>query len=209
MRIYPQLTGPLVGTVLRDVFVVALLLTCWAVGQTVYEAVRAVEVVGRGVELAGDGVQDGFSRAGDAVDDTPVVGDRLGGAFEDAGSATGGRAADAGREGQRRIKRLATVLGWSTGGVPAALMLLLYAPRRYRQVRMLTAAERMVRGTGEPERDRMLAMRAAFSLPYDVLLRHTRDPFGDLAEGRLEPLHAAVLEEAGLRPTCARTARAL
>jgi len=42
-------------------------------------------------------------------------------------------------------------------------------------------------------------MRAAFSLPYAELVRHTRDPFGDLAAERHDALAAAALEEAGLR----------
>ena len=44
-------------------------------------------------------------------------------------------------------------------------------------------------------------MRAAFSLPATELARHTKDPIGDLAEGRYDPLIAAAYDEAGLRPT--------
>lgn len=43
-------------------------------------------------------------------------------------------------------------------------------------------------------------MRAAFSLPYPALARHTSDPFGDLVAERYDPLVAAALEDAGLRP---------
>jgi hypothetical protein len=43
-------------------------------------------------------------------------------------------------------------------------------------------------------------MRAAFSLSAAELARHTRDPIGDLAEGRYDPLIAAAYDEAGLRP---------
>jgi hypothetical protein len=71
-------------------------------------------------------------------------------------------------------------------------------PPRIRQIRQLTAAARVLR---EPagERRRLLAMRAAFALPYGQLLRYTSDPIGDLAEERYEALLAAVLEDAGLR----------
>ena len=41
-------------------------------------------------------------------------------------------------------------------------------------------------------------MRAAFGLPYDQLLRYTRDPLGDLAEGRHDALVAAALADVGL-----------
>ena len=50
-----------------------------------------------------------------------------------------------------------------------------------------------------PERRRLLAMRAAFSLPYGQLLLYTRDPLGDLASERYDALVAAALEDAGLR----------
>jgi hypothetical protein len=43
-------------------------------------------------------------------------------------------------------------------------------------------------------------MRAAFSLPYGQLLQYTRDPLGDLEDGRYDALVAAALEDAGLRP---------
>jgi len=46
---------------------------------------------------------------------------------------------------------------------------------------------------------RVVAMRAAFSLPYGQLLEHTRDPLGDLAAERYDALVAAALEDAGLR----------
>ena len=42
-------------------------------------------------------------------------------------------------------------------------------------------------------------MRAAFTLPYDDLLRYTPDPFGDLAHERYDALVAAALEEVGLQ----------
>lgn len=67
------------------------------------------------------------------------------------------------------------------------------------QIRRLAAAERVLGGPLDAERHRLLAMRAAFSLPYAELVRYTRDPFGDLAAGRYDALAAAALEEAGLR----------
>ena len=46
---------------------------------------------------------------------------------------------------------------------------------------------------------RLVAMRAAFSLPYAQLLAYTKDPLGDLASERYGPLVDAALEEVGLR----------
>ena len=59
------------------------------------------------------------------------------------------------------------------------------------------------------ERRRLLAMRAAFSLPYGQLLEYTPDPLGDLADERNDPLVAAALEDAGLRARNSATASAV
>jgi hypothetical protein len=50
-----------------------------------------------------------------------------------------------------------------------------------------------------PERRRLIAMRAAFAVPYETLLRYTSDPLGDLSAERYDGLIAAVLEDSGLR----------
>ena len=42
-------------------------------------------------------------------------------------------------------------------------------------------------------------MRAAFGLSYLTLLGYTRDPLGDLAAGRYDPLVAAALDDVGIR----------
>lgn len=57
----------------------------------------------------------------------------------------------------------------------------------------------MLRGGHDPERERLIAMRAAFSLPYAQLLAYTRDPLGDLAAGRHDALVQAIADDAGLR----------
>jgi hypothetical protein len=79
------------------------------------------------------------------------------------------------------------------------VLLLLAVPPRVRQVRRLNAAAQAI-GELSSERRRLLAMRAAFGLPYGELLRFTKDPLGDLEAGRYDALVAAELEQAGLRP---------
>jgi hypothetical protein len=79
------------------------------------------------------------------------------------------------------------------------VLLFLTLPPRVRQVRRLNAASQAV-GELSDERRRLLAMRAAFGLPYRELLRFTKDPLGDLESGRYDALVAAELDQAGLRP---------
>ena len=198
MRFYPQLAGRRVGTLARDGLVLALLVLFAWLGKQVHDAVDALAVLGEGVRSGGEAVQGGFESAADAVDGTPVVGDDLADGLREAGGASGGNVAELGRSGEDKVHDLANLLGLLTFAIPSALLLFAALPPRIAQIRRLTAASRVL---GEPvgERRRLLAMRAAFSLPYGQLLQHTRDPIGDLAAGRYEPLVEAVMEDAGLR----------
>jgi hypothetical protein len=129
-----------------------------------------------------------------------VVGEPLGEALRDAGSGTGGRMAEAGREGEEKVSDLADLLGGLVFLLAAAGVLANYLPRRITAARRLTAAARAIGPALTPERERTLAMRAAYGLPYERLVRYTRDPLGDLENARYDRLLAAALDEAGLRP---------
>lgn len=198
MRFYPEIPSQRRAAIVRDLAVLLLLLVFGWLGYTVYESVDRLAVLGRGVQDAGGSVSRGFERAADAVDETPLVGGELAESLREAGEGTGGNVAEFGRAGEERVHRLAVVLGLIVFGVPALLLLLQEVPPRVARMQALTAADRVL-VRGDPERRRVLAMRAAFSLPYAELLRYTADPFGDLAEGRYDALVAAVLEDSGLR----------
>ena len=199
MRFYPEIPSQRLGTLLRDVAVLALLALFAWLALEVRESVDELAVLGQGVREAGTAVEGGFQRAGEAVDGIPVVGGELAEGLRDAGEGTGGNVAEVGREGEERIHRTANLVGLVTFLVPSVLLVAAALPPRVAQVRRLTAAGRVLGEVGPGERRRLLAMRAAFSLPYGTLLEHTPDPFGDLAAGRYEPLVAAALEDAGLR----------
>lgn len=199
MRLYPDLRGPRVDAIARDVAVVLGLALFAKIGLEVHDAVDGLAVLGEGVESAGKGVSGGFDAAADAVDGTPIVGDRLGDALRGAGSGTGGEVEELGRGGAGAAHDLANLLGLLFFALPSVLLLLWALPPRVRQVQRLNAAARALHEL-TPERRRLLAMRAAFGLPYGVLLRFTQDPLGDLEAGRYDALVAAELEQSGLRP---------
>ena len=196
MRLYPELSPRRGRTIALDAAVVlAVLLFAW-LGLKVHDAVMELTAVSDGVRSAGSAVQGAFEDAGDRVSGAPLVGDDVGDALRDAGRGTGGEAVSAGRAGEEGIGDLARLLGWLTFLVPSLLLLSRAVPPRVAQVRALTAASRVVSGADRA----LLAQRAAFGLSYASLLRHTPDPLGDLAAGRLDALVAAAREDAGLRP---------
>jgi hypothetical protein len=209
MRFYPEVPAQLTSTIARDVLALALLAAFAWLGVAVHDAVDGLAVLGRGVHETGSAVQGGFDGAADAVDDAPAVGDDLANSLRGAGEASGGRVAELGQRGEDRVHRLADLLGFLTFALPAALTLIQHVPGRLRQIRRLTAADRVLRQPDSLERRRLLAMRAAFSLPYGELLEYTNDPLGDLADERYDALVAAAFEDAGLRARNSATASAV
>lgn len=199
MRIYPDIPVRRANTAARDAATLIALLVLAALGLWVYHAVDSLEILGHGVHDAGAAVQNGFSTAANDVGHVPLVGGPIAGGLRDAGSATGGSVAAAGTRGAERVHRVALLLGVLTFLLPAAMLLSRYLPQRFAQIRTLNDAERVLTTGGDPERRRLVAMRAAFALPYAQLLLHTRDPLGDLAAGRYDGLVAAIAEDAGLR----------
>jgi hypothetical protein len=197
--LYPDRPGPRLDAIARDLATVLALVLFALIALEVHDAVDRLAVLGDGVESAGKGVSGGFDAAADAVDGTPIVGDDLGDALRGAGEGSGGEVEDLGRGGASAAHDLANLLGALFFALPAALFLLWALPPRIRQVRRLNAAAKAV-GELSPERRRLLAMRAAFGLPYGDLLRFTKDPLGDLEAGRYDALVAAELEQAGLQP---------
>ena len=200
MRLYPELPAVRTRQVACDLLVVALIVLFAWLGMKVNNTVDDLVVLGRGVKDAGGAVQGSLSDAGNAVAGIPLVGGDLKSALTDAGSATGGNVQSAGSAGEQAVEKTAQVLGWVTFGIPTLLVLLGYMPWRIRRWRRLNAAAAVLGAGSDEERRRLLAMRAALALPYGDLLPYTRDPIGDLADGRYESLLQALYADCGLRP---------
>lgn len=199
MRLYPQLPAPRNRAFVADLASIALLiLFAWA-GLKVHDAVDRLAVLGQGVEATGSAVSGGFESAAEAVEGAPIVGDDVADGLRSAGEGTGGEVEELGAAGEESVHDLANLLGVVTFALPAALLLWLWLPGRIAQIRRLRSASLVLGDQGTEERRRLLAMRAAFSLPYGQLLRYTKDPLGDLEGGRYDALVAAALEDAGLR----------
>jgi hypothetical protein len=201
VRLYPQTPRRRTRSVAIDAVIVATVIVFALLGNWVHDSVDELAGLGRGVQDAGRSVETGFQSAADAVQDAPLVGGKVAGGLRDAGGSTGGQTLEAGRKGEESAHDLANLLGWLTFLIPTGLVLYRFLPDRVREVRQLTHAGQVLGGpgAGDPERRRLVAMRAAFALPYGQLLRYTSDPLGDLAAGRHDGLVRAALEDAGLR----------
>lgn len=135
-------------------------------------------------------------RVHEAVDQLAVLGEGVRKAGGSVPFGIGSPVEDLGRRGENGVHHLANLLAAVTFGIPAVVCVWHFVPKRVAQIRRLNIAARALEDA--PQRE--LAMRAAFSLPYERLLVYTRDPLGDLAAERYEPLVAAVLDDAGLKP---------
>ena len=198
MRVYPDTLNDRGRAVAKDALVLLTLFVLAWLALKVHDTVDKLAVLGTGVRDSGSAVQDGFGAAADAVSGVPLVGGDVGNALRDAGSGTGGNVADAGRAGEDRVHELANLLGFLFFAIPASILLLTTLPARIRQIRELNAAERFLGDPASDERRRLIAMRAAFSLPARDLIRYTKDPLGDLEFGRYDALIAAAYEAEGL-----------
>ena len=205
MRLYPDIAAPRAAAILSDLLILLLLVLLAWLGLKVHDAVVELASVPRAVSDGGSAIRSGFESAGDTVGGAPVVGEPLAEALRDVGAGTGGRMTEAGRQGEEDINDLADLLGALVFLLPAVVVLARYVPTRVTAVRRLSAAARAIGPVLTPDRERTLAMRAAYGLPYERLVRYTRDPLADLEEGRYDGLVAAALDDAGLRPARVRS----
>ncbi|MFC6238551.1 hypothetical protein [Longivirga aurantiaca] len=198
IRVYSEVPEQRRKQIASDVVVVLLIVLFVWVGKFVHDAVGSLSVLATGVKEAGLTVEGGFQSVADAVSGVPVVGESIGNAIAGAGDGTGGNLAELGQSGEDAVFAVARIVGIVTATLPILVLLAVVLPRRIRRVRHMSVASRVLVDLHDPERRRLLAMRAAFGLPYDELLDFTSDPLGDLAEGRHDALVAAALADVGL-----------
>ena len=209
LKLYPDVPAKRRSAIVRDLVLLGLVVLFAWMGFKVHDAVNRLAVLGSGVKDAGLSVQSGFSSAAGAVGGIPLIGGKLSDALQSAGHGSGGNVAAVGQSGVDRTHELALLLGVIVFALPTVIVLVIMVPPRVRQIRQLGAARAALVDMHDPERRRLLAMRAAFGLSYLTLLSYTRDPLGDLAAARYDPLVAAALDDVGIRrpPGGPQTAR--
>lgn len=158
--------------VVADVLALVGLVLCVWLGTTVHDTTERLIGPGESIESAGVELSERMDEAASALSDIPAVGDEVSGPFERA-SGVGQRIEDAGVQQQEVVRTLATVLGWTAGGLPALLLLLRWLPGRLRFARRAAEA-RLLRES--PAGIDLLALRALARQPISALLRIKDSP---------------------------------
>ena len=198
--LYPDLARSRLGYIVADLAAVLWVVTWLYAGDLVYHTVLTLSTVAVGVITIGQQVNDAVSHVQQAVGSLPLVGSALG---NDLNPLHGVPHAviTTGYQELQVIHQLALLLGVVVGGVPLLAAALIYLPLRQRKARGFRSLARIVRQPGANAVSatmQVLAARALYTLPYDRLLRYSRDPIGEWREGRYYNLARAAMAEEGL-----------
>jgi hypothetical protein len=160
---------------LGDFLLVAWMVTWVRLADTVHDATMRLASPGRSIESSGTDLAARLRDAGSAVDDAPLIGDRLRSPLDGAGGAAD-RLAEAGTAQVEAVDSLAFWLGLSVALIPILLAAALYLPLRVRFVRRATAGQRFMDSADDLD---LFALRALTNQPLHRLARISDDPAGD------------------------------
>ena len=141
MRLYPDLAGPRNRQITRDMFVLLSLALFAFFAWAVKKAVMTLTAISAGFTDNAQGVEDSWDSIGSSLSGIPFVGDDIQGALSGLSDATVGNAVEAGQAITEAVTTTANVLAFVTFAAPAAVLLVLYLPRRLDRSRAWTAAD--------------------------------------------------------------------
>ncbi|HEX6888643.1 MAG TPA: hypothetical protein VF143_11105 [Candidatus Nanopelagicales bacterium] len=150
MRLYPQLAELRSRQVVRDVLVLLALVLFAVLAWAVRSAVMALTAISEGFTSGAAGAQETWGGVGEALAGIPFVGGQLQQTFEDLGSATFGTAAQTGQTVTNAVTTAANVLALVTFLAPAAVLLVLWLPRRLDRARGWDAGYRVLTAVPAP-----------------------------------------------------------
>ena len=203
MKLYADRLPTAIRQLLSDIAVVLWVYLWIRAGLWVRDTVEKLAVPGQKLETAGGGIADNLAQAGGSVGRIPLVGDQLVKPFN--GAADAARAlADAGRQQQDVVDRLALILALVAVAVPLALVLFGWLPRRLRWMRRAGVASAV---RDQPAGRDLLALRALAGRPLDQLASLGPDIAQSWRDGdaaAVDALAALELEQLGLKPAAPR-----
>lgn len=206
MQLYATTEPRRTRQLVLDALVLAWVLLAVLLGAQVQDAAGAVaEQVAR-VDSAGSSLAGGLAEAGDALDETPLIGDEVAGPFDSA-AASSTDLAEAGADTAAAIEIAGAWAGIATTLVLVLLVAPWYVPVRLRFVRTATQVSRYLAREGDPD---LLALRALVRQPVGRVVRQVPDAAVRWRAGdreTIDALAAMELRDLGISPPRARGRR--
>lgn len=198
MGIYARQRRRLVAQVAADVFVLAWAVGCWLAGLAVTRAVLRVADPARETAEAAGRISGQFREASSQAAQVPGIGVELRRPL-DAASTSFADVVAAANEQVVSIERLANLAGWLVFGIPVAILLALWLPRRLMHLLRARTAQVLLDSTADLD---LFALRAMATQPMHVLAKISPDPVGAWRTGDATVIHKladAELRRSGLR----------
>ena len=204
MRFYPDLYGRRIAWMLADLLALAWTALWVGAGHLVERLFTRLDVIATGVIGAGrtfDGWIQAFQSA--VPPGVPYLSDFLRQTANALKLHSGDPLIASGEAGYQAIHMVGLLLGVLTAAVPIAFLALVYLPRRLRLISdmrgvHLTILRALARPELSPQMLEILAGRAIYTLPYQDLLRYSRNPAEDWYARRFERLAQAEMARHGL-----------
>jgi hypothetical protein len=196
--IYSRRPGRLAGQIMGDLFVLVWAVVWGGIGIFVNQMIAVLAVPARETARTARKLMENFAEAGEQASRVPGVGEDLGRPF-DAASVTLTNLIAAADEQVESIERLALIGGWVAFGIPVAMVVALWLPRRIRFYRQARASQAFLDSTADLD---LFALRAMASQPLYVLAAVSDDPvkaWRDGDRGVIDELAAIELRRNGLR----------
>jgi Fe2+ or Zn2+ uptake regulation protein len=200
VKLYADRLPVALRQLLTDLAVVIWVYAWVRAGLWVHDLVLKLGVPGQKLEGAGTGLADNLADAGGKVGRVPLVGDELTAPFTKAAEAARSLA-EAGREQQSIVGKLALVLALLLVAVPLGLILFVWLPARVKWMRRAGLAKA---ARDEPAGRDLLALRALASQPLNRLTKIGPDIARSWRDGdpsAVDALAALELKDLGLRPS--------
>ena len=204
MRLYPDLFARRFSWLTIDLLMGAWTVIWILVARAVDRLILRLDALAQGVIKAGHTFDDWLISFQQAVPaNVPFLSDFVRRQAELLRLHTGAPLVAFGETGSQAIHWLALLVAILVAAVPLSLAFYAYVPRRVRLIYDMRGVHRTLRrALAQPQMSpqvlELLAARAIYTMPYNRLLRYSRNPVGDWYARRFEPLARAELERHGL-----------
>jgi hypothetical protein len=167
VKLYADRLPTAIRQLLTDILVVIWVYLWIRAAFWTHDMVEKLAVPGQKLQTAGGGIASNLADAGGKVGRVPLVGDQLVKPF--TGAADAARSiAEAGREQQQVVGKMAVVMALIAVAVPLGLVIFLWLPLRLRWIRRAGVAKAV---RAAPAGRDLLALRALATQPLDQLAR--------------------------------------